>query len=123
MYMAYTFKTFNLVFKTTVQTSFFFAVFAFLVRLHHVSEAFAECCFCVFVSAVSYRFRFKQRFRFNGPLRQFFSLYRAVSQREGERGWLVCCFGLNGPLRQYLSLYRAVYQREREKEKRNDRRE
>ena len=24
-------------------------------------------------------------FRFNGPLRQYFSLYRAVSQREGER--------------------------------------
>ena len=25
-------------------------------------------------------------FRFNGPLRQYFSLYQAVSQREGERG-------------------------------------
>ena len=25
-------------------------------------------------------------FWFNGPLRQYFSLYRAVSQREGERG-------------------------------------
>ena len=25
-------------------------------------------------------------FGFNGPLRQFFSLYHAVSQREGERG-------------------------------------
>ena len=25
-------------------------------------------------------------FRFDGPLRQYFSLYRAVSQREGERG-------------------------------------
>ena len=23
---------------------------------------------------------------FNGPLRQYFSVYRAVSQREGERG-------------------------------------
>ena len=23
---------------------------------------------------------------FNGPLKQYFSLYRAVSQREGERG-------------------------------------
>ena len=22
-------------------------------------------------------------------------------------GWLVCCFGFNGPLRQYFSLYRA----------------
>ena len=31
-------------------------------------------------------------FWFNGPLRQYFSLYRVVSQREGERGekgWLV----------------------------------
>ena len=25
-------------------------------------------------------------FGFNGPLRQYFSLYRVVSQREGERG-------------------------------------
>ena len=25
-------------------------------------------------------------FGFNGPLRQYFSLYRAISQREGERG-------------------------------------
>ena len=25
-------------------------------------------------------------FGFNGPLRQYFSLYRAVSQRGGERG-------------------------------------
>ena len=25
-------------------------------------------------------------FGFNGPLRRYFSLYRAVSQREGERG-------------------------------------
>ena len=25
-------------------------------------------------------------FGLNGPLRQYFSLYRAVSQREGERG-------------------------------------
>ena len=25
-------------------------------------------------------------FGFNGPLRQYFSLYRAVSLREGERG-------------------------------------
>ena len=27
-------------------------------------------------------------------------------------GWLVGCFGFNGPLRQYFSLYRAVFQRE-----------
>ena len=26
------------------------------------------------------------RFGFNGPLRQYFSLYRAVSQKEGDRG-------------------------------------
>ena len=28
-------------------------------------------------------------------------------------GWLVGCFGLNGPLRQYFSLYRAVSKRGR----------
>ena len=30
-------------------------------------------------------------------------------------GWLVGCFGFNGPLRQYFSLYRAVSQREGER--------
>ena len=30
-------------------------------------------------------------------------------------GWLVVCFGLNGPLRQHFSLYRAVTQREGER--------
>ena len=30
-------------------------------------------------------------------------------------GWLVGCFELNGPLRQYFSLYRAVSQREGER--------
>ena len=29
--------------------------------------------------------------------------------------WLVGCFGLNGPLRQYFSLYRSVSQREGER--------
>ena len=29
--------------------------------------------------------------------------------------WLVGCFGLNGPLRQYFSLYRAVSQRQGER--------
>ena len=31
-------------------------------------------------------------------------------------GWLVGCFGFNSPLRQYFSLYRAVSQREGERE-------
>ena len=34
---------------------------------------------------------------------------------RGMVGWLVGCFGLNGPLRQYFSLYRAVSQREGER--------
>ena len=33
----------------------------------------------------------------------------------GEIGWLVGCFGLSGPLRQYFSLYRAVSQRDGER--------
>ena len=41
----------------------------------------------------------------------------------GLVGWLVGCFGLNGPLRQYFSLYRAVSQKEGErKEKKIDER-
>ena len=34
-------------------------------------------------------------------------------------GGLVGCFGFNGPLRQYFSLYRAVSQREGEKERKD----
>ena len=33
-----------------------------------------------------------------------------------DDGWLVGCFGFNGPLRQYFSLYRAVSQTEGERE-------
>ena len=32
-----------------------------------------------------------------------------------EFGWLVGCFGFNGPLKQYFSLYRAVSHREGER--------
>ena len=35
-------------------------------------------------------------------------------------GWLVGCFGFNGPLRQYFSLYQAVSQREGERRERID---
>ena len=35
--------------------------------------------------------------------------------RPGFNDWLVGCSGLNGPLRQYFSLYRAVSQREGER--------
>ena len=37
-----------------------------------------------------------------------------------QRLWLVGCFGFNGPLRQYFSLYRAVSQREGERGERID---
>ena len=40
--------------------------------------------------------------------------WEGVGGEVGE--WLVGCFGLNGPLRQYFSLYRAVSQREGERE-------
>ena len=35
-------------------------------------------------------------------------------------GFLVGCFGFNGPLRQYFSLYRAVSQREGEREEKGE---
>ena len=37
-----------------------------------------------------------------------------------EGSWLVGCFGFSGPLRQYFSLYRAVSQREGERRERID---
>ena len=45
--------------------------------------------------------------------------FRNGKSYEKDLIWLVGCFGFNGPLRQYFSLYRAVSQREGErKEKR-----
>ena len=41
--------------------------------------------------------------------------FRAGRSTTEHVGWLVGCFGLNGPLRQYFSLYRAVSQREGER--------
>ena len=38
-------------------------------------------------------------------------------ERSSAISWLVGCFGLYGPLRQYFSLYRAVSQREGERKK------
>ena len=38
-----------------------------------------------------------------------------------DYSWLVGCFGLNGPLRQYFSLYRALSQREGRKRREKDR--
>ena len=34
---------------------------------------------------------------------------------QSRTGWLDGCFGFSGPLRQYFSLYRAVSQREDER--------
>ena len=45
-------------------------------------------------------------FGLNGPLRQYFSLCRAVFQRD----WLVGCFGFN------VSVYSGPSPKEREKE-------
>ena len=41
-------------------------------------------------------------------------LDRSSEYNWNQVGWLVGCFGLNGPLRQYFSLYRAVSKREGE---------
>ena len=44
-----------------------------------------------------------------------FRFIDSLKQYSDERFWLVGCYGLNGPLRRYFSLYRAVSQREGER--------
>ena len=44
-----------------------------------------------------------------------------IREKSLASGWLVGCLGLNSPLRLYFSLYRAVSQREKEKENRSGR--
>ena len=44
---------------------------------------------------------------------------RGKINSSNKCGWLVGCFGFNDPLREYFSLYRAVSQREGEKEEKD----
>ena len=50
----------------------------------------------------------------------FVPIYTMLRNLNVHSGWLVGCFGLNGPLRQYFSLYRAVSQREGDRGERID---
>ena len=49
------------------------------------------------------------------PIGTFFFPLRVDCHWKGRKNWLVGCFEFNGPLRQYFSLYRAVSQREGER--------
>ena len=55
-------------------------------QLHYSSSFYYLPIFCLCSCILTLEMRLFCCFRFNGPLRQYFSLYRAVSQREGERG-------------------------------------
>ena len=50
----------------------------------------------------------------------YWTTYREYKYSLITFGWLVGCLGFNGPLRQYFSLYRAVSQREGERRERID---
>ena len=50
----------------------------------------------------------------------FFFIFCRLFGSKKSVGWLVGCFEFNGPLRQYFSLYWAVSQREGEREERID---
>ena len=55
-------------------------------QLHHSSSFYYLPIFCLCSCILTLEMRLFCCFRFNGPLRQYFSLYRAVSRRGGERG-------------------------------------
>ena len=75
-------------------------------------------CFVQSSLFIVMRLKFKGNFLISKSLRIKFPRKHTYDQCI----WLVGCFGLNGPLRQYFSLYRAVSQREGErKEKRQTR--
>ena len=58
-----------------------------------------------------------------GLFGHFFSRLSFLFSNSLSLGWLVGCFGFNGPLRQYFSLYRAVSQREGERKEKRQMRE
>ena len=47
-------------------------------------------------------------------------IYKITKGDQNGKRWLVGCFGFNDPLRQYFSLYRAVSKREGERGERID---
>ena len=53
-------------------------------------------------------------------IEQLYDKATSAVQINGSIGWLVGCFGFNGPLRQYFSLYRAVSHREGDRRERID---
>ena len=69
---------------------------------------FQCCCFCKSSCLFCLGFSFGFRGRTGGE----------GWSTAGWLGWLVGCFGFSGPLRQYFSLYRAVSQREGERRER-----
>ena len=54
-------------------------------------------------------------FRLRLPLKCSVVSVESHTHMTIKSDWLVGCFGLNGPLRQYFSLYRAVSQRDGER--------
>ena len=92
---------------------FFFLLFLFFI-LFFIFIFFLCVCFHHFFR---YIFFFKSKCTISLH-RNRNSLFQCMYYNKSI-DWLVGCFGFNGPLRQYFSLYRAVSQREGErKEKR-----
>ena len=57
------------------------------IEYDHACHEIVYRLFFIFVRViVVYEYWLVGCFGFNSPLRQYFSLYRAISQREGERG-------------------------------------
>ena len=63
---------------------------------------------------------FSCRCSFNEPIMNVQLAGSIHIHSKQSRSWLVGCFGFNGPLRQYFSLYRAVSQRAGERGARID---
>ena len=78
------------------------------------AEVTAKAAVDHFFSRFGYRFHIFSDQRRNFESKLFAALCNAL-QIHKSRCWLVGCFGFNGPLRQYFSLYRAVSQREGER--------
>ena len=75
------------------------------------SSAVGSCPTTIPKSRTPQQWKFTQHLRTTRPPRA------AAVHDTSLNDWLVGCFRSNGPLRQYFSLYRAVYQREGEREK------
>ena len=85
-----------------------------------IASAIGPCPTIIQISRTPQHWKFTQHLRTTRPPPSLLCLPLFGRRPDIDGFWLVGCFGFHGPFRQYFSLYRAVSQREGERRGRID---